>query len=231
MKYIFVLVVLSGILFSAGLPKEYYEIKTTTGMKQYFFNYISRIVHKQNKDILNDRQFIKDFFHIRESIDKSHKDYKRFEAIRKRYKLKEKDKLDNYLRQIDIIPASIVLAQAAVESGWGKSRFVKEANNIFGQWTWSGKGLVPKSRDKGAKHKVKIFNNLEHSVRAYLININNGWAYVELRDKREQLRKNNKKLSGLSLVDTLKNYSQKKEEYTKILAKIIKKNNLMRFEE
>ena len=34
-------------------------------------------------------------------------------------------------------PTSIVLAQAAIESGWGSSRFYKEANNVFGVWSYS----------------------------------------------------------------------------------------------
>ena len=230
MRYLLLTIIFISTLFSMGLPKEYYTINNTQAMKQYFFNYLAVITNRQNGYILDDRNFIKNFYLKKDKANKNSKEYKRFKAIQKRYKLREKDVLDKYLKQIDIIPTSIVLAQAAVESGWGKSRFVREANNIFGQWTWSGKGLVPQSRDKGAKHKVKIFDSLEHSVKGYLININNGWAYDDLRDKRQSLRKKKKKLTGLALVETLKNYSQKKEEYTKSLAKMIKRNNLKRFE-
>ena len=40
------------------------------------------------------------------------------------------------------------LAQAAKESGWGTSRFALEGNAIFGQWTWTGRGIEPLLRDK-----------------------------------------------------------------------------------
>ncbi len=217
-------------LEATGMPEEYYTIKHKIAMKQYFFNYMSIIANKQNNLILNDRNFVKSFFSKLNKANKNSQDYKRFISIQKRYKLKEKDKLSKYLYHIDIIPTSLVLAQAAVESGWGKSRFVKNANNIFGQWTWKAKGLVPKNRDSGAKHRIKIFDSLEMAVKDYMFNLNIGWGYKKLRDLRAKIRKYGAPLTGLSLSKTLINYSQKKEEYTKILATIILANNLKRFE-
>ena len=61
------------------------------------------------------------------------------------YKVKKGD-LKELLVRMDIIPASIALAQAAKESGWGTSRFALEGNAIFGQWTWSGQGIAPLDR-------------------------------------------------------------------------------------
>ena len=49
--------------------------------------------------------------------------------------------------RMDIIPVSIALAQAANETGWGTSRFALEGNALFGQWTWSKKGITPKNKD------------------------------------------------------------------------------------
>ena len=42
---------------------------------------------------------------------------------------------------MDIIPVSLAIAQAAVESGWGTSRFALEGNALYGQWTWSDEGF------------------------------------------------------------------------------------------
>ena len=58
------------------------------------------------------------------------------------YKVKKSD-FKELLKRMDIIPVSIALAQAAKESGWGTSRFALEGNAIFGQWTWTGKGIEP----------------------------------------------------------------------------------------
>jgi len=221
---------LFNYLFSSNLPSNYYEIKDTNQMKQYFFKFINEMAVKQNKLILNDRNFIKDYYLAEKQNNQDLVKSKRFEAITKRYKLKEKASLEDYLARIDIIPISIVLSQAVVESGWGKSRFFREAKNIFGQWTWTGKGLIPKGRDGKLKHKIRIFNSYIHSVKGYMINLNLGHAYVSFRKTRAKLRLNDSPIMGLLLVDTLANYSQKREIYTKLLKKIILKNKLERFD-
>ncbi len=229
-KYIVTVILFLSTLNSMGMPATYYKIKDSTAMKKYFFTYISKVAYTQNRYILDDRNFIKSFYHKKNITSKVNKDYKRFLEIQKRYKLKPEDKLSKYLLYIDIIPVSLVIAQAAVESAWGKSKFLKEANNVFGQWTWSGKGLVPKGREEGKKHKIKIFSSIDSSVNGYMINLNIGWAYEDLRAIRAKIRKYGAPLSGLALSKTLIKYSQKKEEYTRILATIIVQNHLERFD-
>ena len=34
-------------------------------------------------------------------------------------------------RRVDILPASMIIAQAALESGWGRSQVTRESNNVF----------------------------------------------------------------------------------------------------
>ncbi len=228
-KYIIVVTLFFSTLNGMGLPNTYYKIKDATAMKKYFFTYMSKIAYTQNKYIFSDRNFIIKFYHKRHNLNKIDKNYQRFITIQKRYKLKFNDTLEIYLKHIDIIPVSLVIAQAAVESAWGKSRFVKEANNLFGQWTWTGEGLVPKDREDGKKHKIKIFPSIDSAVRAYMINLNIGWAYKDLREIRAKIRKEGMPLTGIAISQTLINYSQKKEEYIKILDIIIIKNNLKRF--
>ena len=63
--------------------------------------------------------------------------------------------------RMDIIPVSIALAQAANESGWGTSRFALEGNALFGQWTWSKKGISPKNKDPNQSHKFYNFKFLK----------------------------------------------------------------------
>ena len=93
--------------------------------------------------------------------------------------------MDELTKRMDIIPVSIALAQAAKESGWGTSRFALEGNAIFGQWTWNGKGIAPKSRDIGQNHKILRFPILRASVKAYKKNLNTHKGYkkfIKVRD-------------------------------------------------
>jgi Bax protein len=211
-----------------GLPQEYYNIKNSKKMKKYFFNFMNKLALQENKAILSDREFIIKYFNGINNITKN--DVKRFNTIQKRYKLTQDSSLDLFLYRINVIPNSLVMAQAAVESGWGKSRFVTEANNIFGHWTWSGDGIIPNDREEGKTHKIKLFKSLQSSVKAYMLNLNIGWAYKEFRELRSKIDIQNSPTTGLVLSQKLTKYSQKKEKYTKLLSKIIVNNKLMKYD-
>ena len=131
------------------------------------------------------------------------------------------------LQRLDNIPPALALAQGAIESGWGTSRFALEGNSLFGQWTFqSGKGLEPNKRDPKANHFVASFPNLQASVRAYMRNLNTNRAYQEFRDSRAVLRAQGKPLDALGLAGHLHRYSQRGMDYVKELRIIIAGSSL-----
>jgi Bax protein len=133
------------------------------------------------------------------------------------------------LHRVDILPPSLVLAQAATESGWGTSRFAREGNNLFGQRTYrTGNGIVPAHRREGDTHEVKRFGTLFASVRSYMRNLNTHEAYSELRDLRAKLRLNGKPLSGALLAEGLEAYSTRNKNYIADVRAIIRANDLSR---
>ncbi len=129
---------------------------------------------------------------------------------------------ERLLARLDGLPVKLVLAQAAIESGWGTSRFAREGNSIFGQWTFGGAGLVPAERDADASHQVKAFANLQASVRAYLYNINTSNAYRELRWLRARLRKEGRPPDAYTLAAGLHRYSQRGEDYVREVRRILR---------
>jgi len=147
----------------------------------------------------------------------------------KEYKIEDKD-LTELKERMDIIPVSIAIAQAANESGWGTSRFALEGNALFGQWTWSKKGITPKDKDSNKNHKVLQFQILKASVRAYKNNLNTHNAYREFREARAQIREDGQKPSGLRLTKYLERYAQTGKKYIRILNDIIEKNELEDFD-
>jgi Bax protein len=147
----------------------------------------------------------------------------------KEYKIKDQDLAKLKIR-MDIIPVSLGLAQAANESGWGTSRFALEGNALFGQWTWSKKGISPKKQDPNSNHKILQFQILKASVKAYKNNLNTHNAYREFRQRRAELRQENKKITGLDLTQYVKNYAEIGEKYVRILEDIIVKNSLTDFD-
>lgn len=127
------------------------------------------------------------------------------------------------LRRIDGVPVPLALAQAIIESGWGRSRFAYEGNALYGQWTWDkSQGIAP-AEAPDAGHAVRSFDSLAHSVRAYMHNLNTHARYVAFREARAA------GASSRALAGTLTAYSERGAVYGEELARIIDQNDLDAF--
>ena len=113
----------------------------------------------------------------------------------------------------DIYPVNVelLLAQAALESGWGNSRFARVGKNLFGIRTYNLQEphMLPSNNPK--KWGVKVFEHECDSVLNYMSILNSGGAYKKYRDLRE---------SGIDdpyiLVETLDAYAADKHYFSKI---------------
>jgi len=135
---------------------------------------------------------------------------------------------EEVLKRVDGLPPALVLPQAALESGWGTSRYAVEGNNFFGQkCTGKGCGMVPEDRAPGQKFEMAVFDTPFESVNAYIFNINTHDAYAQLRDIRASLRKNNQPLSGEVLAEGLGGASEMGSDYyIREIRTIIRTNRL-----
>ena len=213
-------------IYLTKLPKDLKTLGNTAQKRELFIKILLPLILDENEKISRDREKLfkilaRNFNSIGERVWLK----RRF----KEYKIEDKD-LGKLKMRMDIIPVSIAIAQAANESGWGTSRFALEGNALFGQWTWSKKGISPKKADPNQSHKVLQFQILKASVRAYKNNLNTHNAYQEFREKRAQLRQENKQITGLDLVTYVKNYASIGEKYVVILEDIIKRNSLTDFD-
>ena len=208
-------------IYFTRLPKDLSKIKSVREKKETFLQILLPLVVAENEQIALDRIYLFKILKDNESAEGKKWLSKKYKA----YKVNDRN-INELIKKMDIIPTSIALAQAAKESGWGTSRFALEGNAIYGQWTWSGDGIEPLEKTKDQNHKILKFPLLRASVKAYINNLNTHRGYKSFRKKRDELRKQNKKLAGLELIHELKNYAQTGVEYTKILEKIIKQNDL-----
>ncbi len=127
------------------------------------------------------------------------------------------------LIRLDEIPPALALAQAAIETGWGSSRFALQGNSLFGQWTFvKASGLTPENRDTDATHLVASFPDLRASVRAYMRNLNTSNAYHEFRTFRAEARATGKPLRAYQLAVHLHRYSARGENYIAEIQRIIR---------
>ena len=213
-------------IYLTKLPKDLKTLGDTKKKRELFIKIILPLILDENKKITEDKEKLfkilaKNFNTAGERVWLK----RRF----KEYKIEDQD-LAKLKMRMDIIPVSIAIAQAANESGWGTSRFALEGNALFGQWTWSKKGISPKNKDPDQSHKILQFQILKASVRAYKNNLNTHNAYQELREVRAQLRQEETQITGLHLTKYLKNYSAIGTKYVAIIEDMIKNNSLTDFD-
>ena len=213
-------------IYLTKLPKDLKTLGDTKKKRELFIKIVLPLILNENDKITEDRKKLfkilgKNFNTVGERVWLK----RRF----REYKIEDQDSGKLKMR-MDIIPVSIALAQAANESGWGTSRFALEGNALFGQWTWSKKGISPKNKDPDQSHKVLQFQILKASVRAYKNNLNTHNAYKEFRETRAKLRQENKRIIGLDLTKYLKNYASIGEKYVVIIEDIIENNSLTDFD-
>ena len=109
-----------------------------------------------------------------------------------------------------------MLAQAALESGWGNSRFARVGKNLFGIRTYDLQEphMLPSNNPK--KWGVKVFQHECDSVLHYINTLSNHSAYEQYREKLAE------GVDSLELVDTLEAYASDKDYFWKVKS-IIKK--------
>ena len=203
--------------------------------KQKFFAFMLPKIREANHKIRIER---KTTYRLSESFlndsNMPEEDLAEINRLRLKYKVNSQsnigDALETLIIKIDEVPASLVLAQSANESGWGTSRFAIEAKNMFGIWCFrEGCGIKPLQRAAGAKYEVAKYGTIQESVEAYTLNINSHPAYRELRRIRSEARADNGYPSGMALAEGLKAYSARGQEYVKEIKQLIRINKLQRF--
>ena len=137
--------------------------------------------------------------------------------------------IEDLMARVDVVPPSLALAQAAVESGWGTSRFAMEGNALFGQSAWGSDGMAPLGREEPA-FRVAAFASLEDCIAAYAANLNSHPAYAAFRDLRARQRAEGGEPDGRALASTLLAYAETGEVYTRTLRAVIDGNGLAIFD-
>ncbi|MCV6599554.1 MAG: glucosaminidase domain-containing protein [Alphaproteobacteria bacterium] len=189
-------------LIISNISKDLFKTKDVKLKKDMFFKTIYPIAYQINKEIEQER------------YDLDHN--KNLVQLMMKYKVKN---IEDLRLRLNTIPIPMLLAQAAIESAYGTSRFAEEGNALFGQWTRDKNGMTPKEKPNSI-WKVARFDTPLDSARAYAFNMNTNRSYAKFRELRNQ---------GKDPIFGLAKYSQKGEEYINIVNSVIKVNNLNKY--
>jgi Bax protein len=205
-------------------------IKDVKQKKRAFFSYIRPHVLAMNEKIKQQRATIIAIHTTwKKTPQLSEEEQAKFMKIADRYHvdltLPFNQIYAELIKRVDVIPAELVLVQAANESAWGTSRFAKQGKNFFGIWCYKkGCGIVPKKRNKGAVHEVAKFDTVAQCIEHYFFNLNTHGFYKDFRQLRFKLRQKGEPITADKLAAGLKNYSERRQAYVDELRAMIRHN-------
>ena len=190
--------------------------------KQSFINLVLPLIVASNDELVQRRNAVK--------VASDAKNRAILEKWAVLYRV-EPEKLDDaelakqLLRRVDTIPVPLALAQAAIESGWGTSRFALQGNALFGQWAWTeSAGIRPLAASNG-RAVVRSFGSLLESVRAYMHNLNTHPNYKRFRMARQRLSTQNESTKAGNLAAYLDSYAEIGAAYVDKLRAVMTSNN------
>lgn len=218
-------------LFVEDLPDDFDARMVVEQRKQAFIRTVLPLILKANEEVRDERrQLIAIEEQISSGREISEVTQLWLDNLAEKYRTSPNDFV-TLLRRVDTVSPTVALAQSIEESGWGRSRFARHGNALYGQRVWSkGAGFVPEERAEGERFEVRAFDSLLDSVRSYVVNLNRHYAYEEYRATRSRMRAQETSLHWGALTATLINYSERREAYVETLAGLINSNRLDQFE-
>ena len=211
--------------FLTHIPNSHLAL-SGSAQKDSFIKIVLPLILASNEEISNRREAIRRAF--------ENGDWATLEKWMKLYKIDVTDQdnkavMTRLLERADTIPVALALAQAAVESGWGTSRFAIQGNALFGQWAWRDKAGIRPLDASNDRAVVRSFGSLLGSVRAYMHNLNTHSHYQKFRKARSALRNRPKAGEAKMLVKYLDRYAEIGHAYVKKLEDLIRSNDFGRF--
>jgi len=206
-------------LFLTSVPTDLDAIPEVDTKKRVFLRLMLPLILVVNEEIAEDRARLQAM-----ATGKQPRDNDWLAELAERYQSPSAEPAA-LLRRVDVVPPSLALAQAAEESGWGTSRFVREGNNLFGQ---IGDDITPQEDSAGPA--MASYDSLHAAVRAYVLNLNSHRAYENLRRVRAQIRTRGTFPDGHSLAGALGAYSERGQAYVDGIRALIRHNGLLRFD-
>lgn len=134
------------------------------------------------------------------------------------------DQAEELVKRVDVVPLSLLLAQAALESSWGASRIAREGNNLFGVVTW-GDNAIAQPGNGSSGYRYADYGSIQESVRAYILMLNRLPSYAHFRELRSQSR------NPYRLAEGLLNYSERRKAYIGDIKGMISGNGLDRYDD
>ena len=221
--YYFMPQMLYPAIFLRKLPKDFDQIEDESYRNRFFIQLLAPVAIKVANDIAKERE---DMLAMKKEFEQGNsltpEQSAQLEEWAERYDIFTRLKgdahtsyvFDELQKKMDIIPPSMLIGVAAIESNWGTSRPAKEANSLYKEKVWFGeeKGLAPilGEEEEDDDYEFKIFDSIYDAMRSYSIKISSGVDFYYIRSYRAEFRRREKPVSGRTLAHAMLHSSQLK---------------------
>lgn len=118
-------------VFATTIPSDIGKLNSES-RKELFIAMMLPVIARENLRIQQERNRVIELVEKRKRYQKLYWQEKAFlRKKRAEYGVKSSNP-EKLLKRIDVIPVSLALAQAIIESGWGTSRFALQGNSLYG---------------------------------------------------------------------------------------------------
>ncbi len=210
-------------IFLKNFPEGYDKITDEKLRNALFIKILAPLALKLNEDLLDERNEVAEIdAKFKQNGSLSKQDVALVEEKAKKYdvftRLEGQERysyiLSELLIRIDRVPPSIMITAAAIETNWGTSRVVREANSLYKTLVWHTKeGLKPVGETEDDSYRIKIYPNIYAAMQEFALKINSHPVFATMRNFRRERRERTNNISGMFLApytygsSGLKNYA------------------------
>lgn len=200
-------------IFLTNLPTDFNQITNTNRRNKLFLQILGPLALKLSDELREERLSVRELRAAfldgatltpeqEKFIEEKAVKYDIFTRMkgRRRYDIL----LKRLMLKVDIIPPSLLMAAAAIESDWGTNRIVREGNSLYKELDWyTDKGIKPKDDNHDKSYRYKTFPSLYDSMKSYALRLNSGVNYEQMHLYRAEIERHEKPVLGRSLAHTI----------------------------
>lgn len=200
-------------LFVKDFPAGFNNIKDENKRHALFIKILAPLAMQLNQEILNERSRIEHLYQSfqnkkklsseqRKILEETAAKYDVFTRLKKtqRYEFLFKELLE----KINIIPPSVLITAAALETDWGTLRIAEEGNALYKQLQWHTKdGIKPKDETEDDTYRIRTYPSLHDAMADFALKLNSALAFKDMRFLRQEVLSRGSTLTGTMLAHKL----------------------------
>lgn len=200
-------------LFFKYFPHDFNSITDEAKRNALFIKILAPLTLRLNNEIIAERRQIQALAHafktntglnseqerqLEETADK-YDVFTRLKGHRRQAYL-----IDELLQRVHVIPPSILITAAALETNWGTSRIVTEGNSLYKTLNWySDDGLKPIGETEDDSYRIKTYPDIYSAMKAFALKLNSQLPYQDFRGFRNRILERRTPLLGSILAPYL----------------------------